>query len=95
MLRADLCAQPENGSQWMYINVLVENSHLFVPLQDETLPGDLPAHDVHPGLGFNWSQLRMGYFYGGDNECVLRFNAHELAALGRLRNGHQQVPFCK
>lgn len=75
----------------MYINLLIENSHLFMPLLDETLTGEVASQDVHPGLGLNWSQLRLGYFYGGDGECILRFNAHDLAAVGRLRNAQQQV----
>ena len=75
----------------MYINVLVEKSNLFFPLPDEVVTDHAPE-EAMPGLCYNWSQLRLGYFYGGDGDCVLRFNAHDLAAVGRLRSGQRQVP---
>lgn len=76
----------------MYTNLLLEHSRIFFPLQnahsklEPSLLGDLPA-----GLSCKWDHLRLGYFYGGDGECRLRFNAKGLSALGRLQTGRQQV----
>ena len=81
----------------MYVNILVEHSQLFMPLPETGSSGGL-AHldssflpEAPAGLGCHWDQLRLGYFYGGDGECILRFNANHLAAVGRLRNGQQQA----
>ncbi|KAK9809768.1 hypothetical protein WJX73_004442 [Symbiochloris irregularis] len=88
--------QLDSAVQWMYTNILLERSRIFFPLQstgvgggprlEASMLGDLPA-----GLSCRWEQLRLGYFFGGDGECSLRFNAKGLAALGRLQTGHQQA----
>ena len=97
------CSQPtDNGlvdmqdmgpNNWFYINVMLDNSELFVPLPDQ-LDGEV-EHALNSklrGVALRWTQLRVGYFFGGDGEKILRVNAHELSMIGRLPEVvHSQV----
>ncbi|KAL0042783.1 hypothetical protein WJX79_011021 [Trebouxia sp. C0005] len=72
-------------NNWFYINVMLDNSELFVPLPDQ-LDGEV-EHALNSklrGVALRWEQLRVGYFFGGDGEKILRLNAHELSMVGRL-----------
>lgn len=80
-------------NNWFYINVMLDNSELFVPLPDQ-LDGEV-EHALNSklrGVALRWEQLRVGYFFGGDGEKILRVNAHELSMIGRLPEVvHSQV----
>ena len=74
----------------MYVNVILEDSELFVPLP---YTGILPAPNSGGGgssavgacgLSLSWHQLRMGHFWGGDGESILRINGDALSAAGHL-----------
>jgi len=83
-------------NNWFYINVMLDNSELFVPLPDQ-LNGEV-EHALNSklrGVALRWEQLRVGYFFGGDGEKILRLNAHELSMIGRLPEVvHSQVRHC-
>lgn len=77
--------QDMGPNNWFYINVMLDNSELFVPLPDQ-LDGEV-EHALNSklrGVALRWEQLRVGYFFGGDGEKILRLNAHELSMVGRL-----------
>ena len=77
--------QDMGPNNWFYINVMLDNSELFVPLPDQ-LDGEV-EHALNSklrGVALRWEQLRVGYFFGGDGEKILRVNAHELSMIGRL-----------
>ena len=80
-------------NNWFYFNVMLDNSELFVPLPDQ-LDGEV-EHALNSklrGVALRWEQLRVGYFFGGDGEKILRVNAHELSMTGRLPDVvHSQV----
>lgn len=80
-------------NNWFYINVMLDNSELFIPLPDQ-LSGEV-EHALNSklrGVALRWEQLRVGYFFGGDGEKILRLNAHELSMIGRLPEVvHSQV----
>ncbi|DBA93880.1 TPA: hypothetical protein ACH3X3_013925 [Trebouxia sp. C0006] len=72
-------------NNWFYFNIMLDNSELFVPLPDQ-LDGEV-EHALNSklrGVALRWEQLRVGYFFGGDGEKILRVNAHELSMIGRL-----------
>ncbi len=85
--------QDMGPNNWFYINVMLDNSELFVPLPDQ-LDGEV-EHALNSklrGVALRWEQLRVGYFFGGDGEKILRVNAHELSMIGRLPEVvHSQV----
>ena len=82
----------------MYINLVLEGSQLSMPLLEA--PSERPAgsathgngngHSL-PGLFLEWNQLRVGYFFGGDGQCLTRLNAFELATWASLPDGSTQV----
>ena len=80
-------------NNWFYINVMLDNSELFIPLPDQ-LSSEV-EHALNSklrGVALRWEQLRVGYFFGGDGEKILRLNAHELSMIGRLPEVvHSQV----
>jgi hypothetical protein len=43
-------------------------------------------------LALRWSVLRVGYFWGGDGECVLKVDAEDLAATLRLPEAEARTP---
>ncbi len=98
-----MCAQLLEPSQWMYVNVILEDSELFVPLAyTGILP---PPHSPHPvggssgtavacGLSLSWHQLRVGHFWGGDGESILRINGDALSAAGHLPGEAQGQARC-
>ena len=78
-------SQDMGPNNWFYLNVMLDNSELFVPLPDQ-LDGEV-EHALNSklrGVALRWEQLRVGYFFGGDGEKILRVNAHELSMFGRL-----------
>ena len=81
---AGLQAAGAQGKQWMYCNVIMQNSQLMIPLPDAAaLPERSPTAPAK-GLMFQWSSLRLGYFFGGDNESLFRVNADKLSAVAQL-----------
>ena len=77
--------QDMGPNNWFYFNIMLDNSELFVPLPDQ-LDGEV-EHALNSklrGVALRWEQLRVGYFFGGDGEKILRVNAHELSMIGRL-----------
>ena len=82
----------------MYTNVITENCQLFVPLPDDKAStqvgrGIPPA--IENGLNITWSKLRLGQYWGGDDECCIQFNTDELSASGHVDgNLHGQVSHC-
>lgn len=94
--RGKACApalQDMGPNNWFYINVMLDNSELFIPLPDQ-MSGEV-EHALNSklrGVALRWEQLRVGYFFGGDGEKILRLNAHELSMIGRLPEVvHSQV----
>ncbi|KAK9808775.1 hypothetical protein WJX72_003363 [[Myrmecia] bisecta] len=77
--------QMAGPGNWMYINVILEDSELMLPLPDaggrshRREAGGRSA--LSKGLLLRWHQLRVGYFWGGDGEGMLRVNANEMAAV--------------
>ena len=68
----------------MYINVILEKSELLLPKprapeQHGAQPGAFMAEDT--GILTAWDGLRIGYFWGGNNETVLRINASDISAV--------------
>lgn len=85
MIVAAADMQDMGPNNWFYLNVMLDNSELFVPLPDQ-LDGEV-EHALNSklrGVALRWEQLRVGYFFGGDGEKILRVNAHELSMFGRL-----------
>ena len=80
-------------NNWFYMNVMLDNSELFVPLPDQLDGGvEHALNSKLRGVALRWEQLRVGYFFGGDGEKILRVNAHELSMIGRLPEVvHSQV----
>lgn len=81
----------------MYTNVISENCQLFVPLPEETFSSD-PGRQIPPaienGVNVTWTKLRLGQYWGGDNECCIQFNAEELSVSGHVNgNLHGQASF--
>lgn len=80
----------------MYTNVIAENCQLFVPLPEETTglqPARRDTEAIENGLNITWTKLRLGQYWGGDNECCVQFNTEELSASGHVDgNLHGQVP---
>ena len=77
--------QDLSPDQWMYANIITHNCQLFVPLPDDSPMGSMRQTPlIENGLNFTWSTLRLGQFWGGDNECTTRFNADELSASGHV-----------
>ncbi|KAL3144165.1 hypothetical protein ABBQ32_003949 [Trebouxia sp. C0010 RCD-2024] len=77
--------QDMGPNNWFYINVVLDNSELFIPLPDQS-NGEV-EHALNSklrGVALRWDQLRVGYFFGGDGEKILRLNAHEFSMIGRL-----------
>lgn len=80
-------------NNWFYINVMLDHSELFIPLPEQS-SGELEQalNSKLRGVALRWDQLRVGYFFGGDGEKILRVNAHELSMIGRLPEVvHSQV----
>ena len=73
--------------QWMYCNLVMEASHLFLPLAE---PQQDPAA-APPGLFLEWHQFRAGYFFGGDGTYITRLNAFELCAWAARSDGTSNV----
>ena len=70
------------GKQWMYCNVIMLNSQLLIPVPDASKHA--AASSDPKGLLFQWASLRLGYFFGGDSECLFRVDADKLAAVAQL-----------
>ena len=73
--------------QWMYCNLVMEASHLFLPLAE---PQQDPSA-APPGLFLEWHQFRAGYFFGGDGTYITRLNAFELCAWAARPDGTSNV----
>ena len=90
-----LSLQDMGPNNWFYINVVLDNSELFIPLPDQS--SDEVEHALNSklrGVALRWDQLRVGYFFGGDQEKILRLNAHEFSMIGRLIEVvHSQVNY--
>ena len=75
---------------------MLDHSELFIPLPEQS-NGEV-EHALNSklrGVALRWDQLRVGYFFGGDGEKILRVNAHELSMIGRLPEVvHSQVRLC-
>lgn len=70
---------------WMYVNVILEDNELLIPLpEDATMDYTLETHNSYRGLRLSWPAFRMGYFWGGDGEVVLRVDVRELGVQARL-----------
>ncbi len=70
--------------QWMYINVILERSELLLPKAHAPEPRHAQSETVDTGLLTEWSGLRVGYFWGGYNETILRINANDLSTSCQL-----------
>lgn len=77
-------------TEWMYINILLERSELLIPLPEVSTPQS-SARGCTRGLTLEWNQLRLGYFWGGEGECMLRVNAHNMSATA----SHPGCTVCK
>lgn len=86
-------AQDMGPNNWFYINVMLDHSELFIPLPEQS--SEDVSHALNSklrGVALRWDQLRVGYFFGGDGEKILRVNAHDLSMIGRLPEVvHSQV----
>lgn len=67
----------------MYCNVIMQNSQLLIPVPDAYQATAAPSNSPK-GLLFQWASLRLGYFFGGDGECLFRVNADKLSAVAQL-----------
>ena len=72
---------------------MLDHSELFIPLPEQSSGEvDHALNSKLRGVALRWDQLRVGYFFGGDGEKILRVNAHELSMIGRLPEVvHSQV----
>ena len=88
-----VAVQDQSPSQWMYTNLITENCELLVPLPDsEPMAALRLSMGRVNGLKMRWSQLRLGYFWGGDNEVTSRINANDFSASGHIAGAdHGQV----
>lgn len=78
--------QAPGPTQWMYINVILEGSELFVPTVRSPAPKGVQPQTTtasESGILMAWKAMRFGYFWGGRNETILRINADHLSAVGR------------
>ena len=90
--------QDLSPDEWMYANIICENCQLFFPLPKG---GNVPASScidemkgVENGLNFTWDRLRLGQFWGGDGECITKFDADQLSASGHVDGSlHGQVGY--
>ncbi|KAK9852808.1 hypothetical protein WJX84_011225 [Apatococcus fuscideae] len=81
-----------HGKQWMYCNVIMQNSQLLLPVPDAFQASAAPSNGPK-GLLFQWDSLRLGYFFGGDGECLFRVNADKLAAVAQLPGSQDPQDF--
>ena len=84
--QAALLQDPTNY-QWMYCNLVMEASHLFLPLADPQQEASAGSQ----GLFLEWQQFRAGYFFGGDGQYITRLNAFDLGAWAARSDGTSQV----
>ncbi|CAD7705163.1 unnamed protein product [Ostreobium quekettii] len=67
---------PDN---WFYINVVLSKSEVFVPVGPEwRRPRALASRQGGQGLKLSWDSLRVGYYWGGDQETTVRVDSQGL-----------------
>lgn len=68
----------------MYINVILERSEFLLPNAHAPEQHCAPTASMtvkDTGILTAWDGLRIGYFWGGNNETLLRINASDLSTV--------------